>query len=75
MYDDNNYLYRGDTISPYLSVINLPFKLDFRLIVKDFNNDDLDVTTGEIASYSSTTSSKLNKICLHYKNQQKCLSD
>lgn len=51
----------GDTTSPYLSVINLHFKLDFRLIVKDFNNDDLDVTTGELARHSSTTSSKMNK--------------
>ena len=36
-------------------------KLNFRLIVKDFNNDDLDVTTGELARHSSTTSSKMNR--------------
>lgn len=60
MYNDNNHLCRGDTNSPYLSIINLHFKLDFRLIIKDFNNDELDVTTGELARHSSTTSSKIN---------------
>ncbi|KAG1474641.1 hypothetical protein G6F56_000237 [Rhizopus delemar] len=61
MYNHNIHLCRGDTTSPYLSVINLHFKLGFRLIVKDFNNDDLNITTGELARHSSTTSSKMNK--------------
>lgn len=59
MYNDNNYLCRGNTISPYLSVSNLFFKLDFRLTVKDFDNNQFDVTTGELARHSSTTPSKI----------------
>lgn len=60
MYIDSSHLCRGDTISSHLSVINLHFKLDFRLIAKNFNNDKFDVTTGELARHSSTTSSKMN---------------
>jgi hypothetical protein len=33
--------------------------LDFRLIVKDFDNNEFDVTTGELARHSSTTPSKM----------------
>ncbi|KAI7890525.1 uncharacterized protein EV154DRAFT_564283 [Mucor mucedo] len=50
----------GDTNSPYLSIINFHFKLDCKLKIKDFNSDELDVTTGELARHSSTTSSKMS---------------
>ncbi|KAI8884046.1 hypothetical protein K501DRAFT_183160 [Backusella circina FSU 941] len=59
MYNDSNYFCRGDTISRHLSVSNLFFKLDFRLIVKDLSNNEFDVTTGELARHSSTTPSKM----------------
>ncbi|KAG1042536.1 hypothetical protein G6F43_011883 [Rhizopus delemar] len=49
----------GDTISRHLSLVNLHFKLDFRLIVKDFDNNELDVITGELARHSSTIPSKM----------------
>lgn len=61
MHNDRSHLCRGDTISPHLSLSNLYFKLDFRIIVKDFNTDDLDAVTGEFARQSSTASSKLYK--------------
>lgn len=59
MYNDNNHFCRGDTISRHLSVSNLYFKLDFRIIVKDFDNNEFDITTGELARHSSTTQSKM----------------
>jgi hypothetical protein len=60
MHNDRSHLCRGDTISPHLSLSNLYFKLDFRIIVKDFNTDDLDAVTGEFARQSSTASSKVH---------------
>ncbi|KAI9347866.1 hypothetical protein BD770DRAFT_413479 [Pilaira anomala] len=59
-YANEYFIQWCDTILPYLSVINLHLKLDFRLIVKDFSYDDLDATTGELTRQSSTTSSKMN---------------
>jgi hypothetical protein len=44
-----------------LSVGHLYFKLNFRVIIKDFDNNALDVTTGELASHTSTALSKMNK--------------
>lgn len=58
-YNDNNHFCKGDTISRHLSVSNLYFKLDFRIIVKDFDNNEFDITTGELARHSSTTPSKM----------------
>lgn len=60
MYNDSKHFCRGDKVSRHLSVINLCFKLDFRIIVKDLNNDELNVTTGELARYSATAFSKMN---------------
>ncbi|KAI7879530.1 uncharacterized protein EV154DRAFT_429083, partial [Mucor mucedo] len=34
-------------------------KLDFRIIVKDFHNNEFDITTGKLARHSSTTPSKM----------------
>ncbi|KAI9282638.1 hypothetical protein BY458DRAFT_126742 [Sporodiniella umbellata] len=59
MYNDNNHFCMGDTISPHLSVSNLYFKLDFRIVVKDFDNNEFDITTGELTRHSLTTSSKM----------------
>ena len=64
MYNDSNHFYRGDTISRHLSVSNLFFKLDFRLIIKDLDNNKFDVTTGELARHSSTTPSKMYRYFL-----------
>lgn len=60
MYSDSKHFCRGDTVSRHLSVINLYLKLDFGIIVRDLNNDELDVTTGGLARHSATTSSKMN---------------
>jgi hypothetical protein len=43
-----------------LSVGHLYFKLNFRIIIKDFDTNALDVTTRELASHTSTTL-KMNK--------------
>lgn len=51
----------GDTTPPQLSISNLHFNLDFRIIVNDINTDELDVVTGELAKKSSTIPSKLYK--------------
>lgn len=51
---------RGDTTSPYLSLSNLYFNLDFRVIIKDINADELDVATGEVVREASIASSKVN---------------
>lgn len=59
MYNNGSHLCRGDTISRHLSLVNLHFKLDFRLIVKDFDNNELDVITGELARHSLTIPSKM----------------
>lgn len=61
MYNNNNHFWRRATFSPHLSLTKLHFKLDFRLIIKDFNDEELDVTTGELARQASTTSSKMHK--------------
>ncbi|RCI01852.1 hypothetical protein CU098_004798 [Rhizopus stolonifer] len=59
-FNPNEYFIQwGDTISRHLSVSNLYFKLDFRIIVKDFDNNEFDITTGELARHSSTTQSKM----------------
>ncbi|KAG0939428.1 hypothetical protein G6F57_005205 [Rhizopus arrhizus] len=59
-FDANHYCVQwGDTTSPHLSLSNLYFNLDFRIIVKDINTDELDIVTGELARQSSTIPSKL----------------
>ncbi|KAG2199931.1 hypothetical protein INT47_009257 [Mucor saturninus] len=59
-FNPNEYFIQwGDTISQHVSVSNLYFKLDFRIIVKDFDNNEFDITTGELARHSSTTPSKM----------------
>ncbi|KAL9550721.1 hypothetical protein PS6_005383 [Mucor atramentarius] len=61
-FDANHYCVQwGDTTLPHLSLSNLYFNLDFRVVVIDFNADELDVVTGELARQSSTISSKLYK--------------
>ncbi|CAO3632748.1 unnamed protein product [Mucor hiemalis] len=48
-FNPNEYFIQwGDTISRHLSVSKLYFKLDFRIIVKDFDNNEFDITTGEL---------------------------
>ncbi|CAO3661092.1 unnamed protein product [Rhizopus stolonifer] len=60
-FDPNQYYIQwGDSTSPHLSVSNLHFNLDFRVIIKDFNTEELDVATGEVARQTSITSSKVN---------------
>lgn len=60
VYINRSHSCRGDTTSPYLSVSNLHFNLDFRVIIKDIHTDELDVATGEVAREASITSSKVN---------------
>ncbi|KAG1141383.1 hypothetical protein G6F37_007875 [Rhizopus arrhizus] len=60
-FDPNQYFIQWeDTTSPYLSVSNLHFNLEFRVIIKDINTDKLDVATGEVAREASITFSKVN---------------
>ncbi|KAG1468654.1 hypothetical protein G6F56_003706 [Rhizopus delemar] len=60
-FDPNQYFIQwGDTTSPYLSLSNLYFNLDFRVIIKDINADELDVATGEVVREASIASSKVN---------------
>lgn len=59
MYIYRSHLCRGNTTSLHLSVSNLYFNLDFRVIVEDINTEELDVVTGEVARQASITPSKV----------------
>lgn len=40
---------------------NIGFKLDLRIVITDINDKEVDVFTGEFASYTATIASKMNR--------------
>ncbi|RCH82041.1 hypothetical protein CU098_007040, partial [Rhizopus stolonifer] len=59
-FDPNKYFVQwGDTTSPHLSLLNLHFNLDFRIIIKDINTEALDTLTGEFACESAIAPHKV----------------
>ncbi|GAA5817191.1 hypothetical protein MFLAVUS_010734 [Mucor flavus] len=61
-FDPNVYFVQwGDTKSPYLMHSNIGFKLDLRIVITDINDKEVDVFTGEFASYTATIASKMNR--------------